>query len=149
MNVAPDSSGGVIVPSQLTTPETYLGTARASGWEPGTPQSGTHTYTPPAATLGVSRFAYGGTWQIGSQQALARSGATIEAEAQAKNVYIVLSPPAHGFGRVVVSVDGHATKTIAVTQQRLYTVASFATDSRHLIGLRFAPGTSGYSFTFG
>ncbi|HEY7965535.1 MAG TPA: cytochrome c biogenesis protein CcdA [Solirubrobacteraceae bacterium] len=139
---------GVIVPSQLTTQETYLGTARASGWEPENPHSGTGTYTVPA-TLGVSRFAYGGTWRIGPQQALARSDARIEAEVQAKNVYIVLSPPADGAGRVAVSVDGRATKTIAVTQQRLYTVASFATDSRHRIGLRFAPGTSGYSFTFG
>jgi hypothetical protein len=48
-----------------------------------------------------------------------------------------------------VTVDGKATKTISVTEQKLYTVASFASDSRHLIGLRFAPGTSGYSFTFG
>ena len=48
-----------------------------------------------------------------------------------------------------MSVDGHPTKTIAVTGQRLYTVAAFASDSQHVIHLRFSPGTSGYSFTFG
>ncbi|HEY5390137.1 MAG TPA: redoxin family protein, partial [Solirubrobacteraceae bacterium] len=140
---------GVIVPSSLTTPETYLGTARASRWQPGTPRSGTRTYPLPTSTLGVSSFAYAGTWRIASQQALALANAQIYAEVQAKNVYIVLSPPARGTGHVAVTVDGKATKTIAVTGQQLYTVASFAADSRHLIGLRFSPGTSGYSFTFG
>jgi len=139
---------GVITPSQLTTPETYLGVARAQGWLLA-PKAGAYTY--PAATLPfpVNEFAYGGSWRIGGQQALALSHATIEAEVQAKNVYIVLSPPAHGAGSVAVSVDGRRTQTLHVTQQRLYTVASFASDSRHAIELRFAPGTSGYSFTFG
>ncbi|HXR29433.1 MAG TPA: cytochrome c biogenesis protein CcdA [Solirubrobacteraceae bacterium] len=139
---------GVITPSQLTTPETYLGVARAQGWLLA-PKAGAYTY--PAATLPfpVNEFAYGGSWRIGGQQALALSHATIEAEVQAKNVYIVLAPPAHGAGLVAVSVDGRRTQTLHVTQQRLYTVASFASDSRHAIELRFAPGTSGYSFTFG
>ncbi|HEX4033001.1 MAG TPA: cytochrome c biogenesis protein CcdA [Solirubrobacteraceae bacterium] len=140
---------GVIVPSMLATPETYLGTARASGWQPGTPKSGSHIYTLPAGSLFLNSFAYSGTWKIASQQALALANAQIHAEVQAKNVYIVLSPPARGTGHVAVTVDGKATKTISVTQQRLYTVASFASDSRHLIGLKFSAGTSGYSFTFG
>jgi cytochrome c biogenesis protein CcdA/thiol-disulfide isomerase/thioredoxin len=138
----------VITPSQLTTPETYLGTARAQGWLDG-PKAGTFTYPSPTLPFPVNDFGYGGSWQIGGQQALALKNATIDAEVQAKNVYIVLSPPAHGTGSVAVSVDGHPTKTLHVTQQRLYTVASFASDSRHAIELRFAPGTSGYSFTFG
>jgi cytochrome c biogenesis protein CcdA/thiol-disulfide isomerase/thioredoxin len=140
---------GVIVPSGLTTPETYLGTARAEGWIDGEPHGGTSTYTRPTSSLALSNFAYGGTWKIASQQALALANATIDAEVQAKNVYIVLSPPAHGSGQVAVSVDGLHTQTLDVTGQRLYHVAQFATDSRHEIELRFSPGTSGYSFTFG
>ncbi|HZL54325.1 MAG TPA: redoxin family protein, partial [Solirubrobacteraceae bacterium] len=137
-----------ITPSRLATPETYLGTERAAGWLVG-PKSGTYTYPSPTLPFPVNEFGYGGTWTIGPQQALAGSHATIDAEVQAKNVYIVLSPPAHGAGSVAVSVDGHPTRTLRVTGQRLYTVASFASDSRHAIQLRFAPGTSGYSFTFG
>jgi cytochrome c biogenesis protein CcdA/thiol-disulfide isomerase/thioredoxin len=137
-----------ITPSQLATPETYLGTARAAGWLV-KPKSGTYTYPSPTLPFPVNEFGYGGRWKIGPQQALALGGATISAEVQAKNVYIVLSPPAHGAGAVAVSVDGHPTRTLRVTQQRLYTVASFASDSRHAIELQFAPGTSGYSFTFG
>jgi hypothetical protein len=48
-----------------------------------------------------------------------------------------------------VTVDGHRTATLDVTEQRLYQVAHFASDSRHSIGLQFSAGTSGYSFTFG
>ena len=50
---------------------------------------------------------------------------------------------------MAVSVDGRPTRTITVRGQRLYTVASFASDSQHSLALRFSPGTSGYSFTFG
>jgi cytochrome c biogenesis protein CcdA/thiol-disulfide isomerase/thioredoxin len=137
-----------ITPSSLTTPETYLGTARAAGWLLA-PKSGNYTYATPTLPFPVNEFGYGGSWRIGPQQALALGHATIQAEVQAKNVYIVLSPPAHGTGSVAVSVDGRPTRILHVTQQRLYTVASFASDSRHAIELRFAPGTSGYSFTFG
>ena len=141
---------GVIVPSVTQiTPETYLGTARASGWIENEPQFGTHTYTAPNYTVALNDFAYGGTWNIGNQQALAGAGATIDADVEAKNVYIVLSPPAHGAGAVVVFVDGHYSRTLRVTQQRLYSVAHFASTSRHSIHLQFSAGTSGYSFTFG
>ena len=140
----------VIVPSQSPiTAETYLGTARAAGWIENEPQFGKHTYSAPGYTLAVSDFAYGGTWSIGNQQALAVAEATIDADVEAKNIYIVLAPPSHGSGQVRVFVDGRFTKTLHVTQQRLYQLAGFANDSRHSIHLEFSPGTSGYSFTFG
>jgi len=140
----------VIVPSDAAiTPETYLGTARAAGWIDSEPLLGTHTYSAPGYTLGVNDFAYGGRWTIASQRALALAGATIDTTVQAKNVYIVLSPPAHGAGAVAVFVDHHYTTTLKVTQQRLYHLAGFASDSRHSIQLQFSAGTSGYSFTFG
>jgi cytochrome c biogenesis protein CcdA/thiol-disulfide isomerase/thioredoxin len=140
----------VIVPSQTPiSPETYLGTARAAGWIENEPQFGTHAYSPPGYTIALNDFAYGGTWTIGNQQALAGAAATIDADILAKNVYIVLSPPAHGSGSVAVFVDHHHTTTLHVTHQRLYPLAHFASTSRHSIHLQFSPGTSGYSFTFG
>jgi hypothetical protein len=36
-----------------------------------------------------------------------------------------------------------------VTGQRLYTLVSLARDERHRLSLRFAPGVTGYAFTFG
>jgi len=140
---------GIVVPSLETSPETYLGTARATGWVGGAPFAGTHTYPHPSYPLTLDDFSYTGTWTIGPQQAVAGRGAAIDARIQAKNVYVIFSPPRHGAGTVTVSVDGRRTRTIAVTGQRLYTVASFATDGEHAIHLAVSPGTSGYSFTFG
>jgi cytochrome c biogenesis protein CcdA/thiol-disulfide isomerase/thioredoxin len=138
-----------IAPSPVETPETYLGTARAVSFIGGEPLPGTHTYQPDPYPMALNDFAYGGTWTVGLQQAQADANATIKAKIWAKDVYIVLSPPPHRAGGVAVSVDGHAPRAIAVTQQRLYTLATFPSDSQHTIVLRFSPGTSGYSFTFG
>jgi cytochrome c biogenesis protein CcdA/thiol-disulfide isomerase/thioredoxin len=152
---AKDLGGGakarnVIVPSNTPiTPETYLGTLRGAGWIEGEPLPGAHTYSAPGYTLAVNDFAYGGHWTIHTYQALAGAGATIDATVQAKNVYMVLSPPAHGAGAVAVFIDGRYSKTLDVTGQRLYQVGGFAANSRHSIHLEFSAGTSGYSFTFG
>jgi cytochrome c biogenesis protein CcdA/thiol-disulfide isomerase/thioredoxin len=149
----------VITPSAETSPETYLGTARAEGWVSG-PFSGTHTYAAPTGVIALSEFAYGGTWTIASQQALAGNNATITANVQGKHVYIVLSPPAHGAGRVGVLINGHVPTAadagsdvhggyITVNSQRLYNIVSEPKDADETITLSFSPGTSGYSFTFG
>jgi len=141
---------GVIVPSNTPiTPETYLGTLRGAGWIEGEPLPGAHTYSAPGYTLAVNDFAYGGQWTIHTYQALAGAGATIDATVQAKNVYMVLSPPAHGAGAVAVFIDGRYSKTLDVTGQRLYQIGGFAGNSRHSVHLEFSAGTSGYSFTFG
>ena len=54
----------VVVPSEVATPETYLGTGRAQGWRSG-PQQGVHDYGASApARLGLNEFAFSGTWDI-------------------------------------------------------------------------------------
>src|SRR5271165_1398519 len=76
----------VVVPTEVATPETYLGTARAEGWING-PKSGLHDYGQhPPASLALNDFVYGGSWNIAAQPAEAVSGATIEAEFLAKHV---------------------------------------------------------------
>ena len=151
---------GAITPSSQTTPETYWGIARAAGFVPSAPVSGTHTYAGHPAPLPLSSFAYGGSWTIGDEQASAGAGATLDAEVQAKNVYAVLGPPASGAGSVQVLLDGRAVGPgtagsdvhagqVLVPRQRLYSLISLPSDSRHRLTLRLSPGTSGYSFTFG
>jgi cytochrome c biogenesis protein CcdA/thiol-disulfide isomerase/thioredoxin len=151
---------GVIVPSSQTTPETYLGTARAEGWVPVGPLAGTHTYFGSPRRLALNEFSYSGTWTIGAQQALAGRGATIDAEIQARNVYMVLSPPPGRSGNVEVLLDGRPIPpgqagrdvrhgVITVSAQRLYNLVALRSDQRHHLTLRLATGTSGFSFTFG
>jgi hypothetical protein len=38
---------------------------------------------------------------------------------------------------------------VTVTGQRLYSLVSLPSDQEHRLSLRFAPGVSGYAFTFG
>jgi thiol-disulfide isomerase/thioredoxin len=151
---------GVIVPSEQATPETYLGTARAQGWVNG-PKAGLHDYgSGVAANLAVNDFAYGGTWSIAAQPATAVSNAEIDVELQAKNVYLVLSSAGDRPRPVRVLLDGRPVPSaeagadvhggvVTVRGQRLYTLVSLPRDERHRLTLRFAPGVSGYAFTFG
>ncbi len=151
---------GVVTPSEVATPETYLGTARAQGWRNG-PKPGLHDYgasTP--AQLALNEFAYSGTWNIASQPATAVSGAGIDVEFEAKNVYLVLSSKGERPREVQVMLDGRPIANrlagadvnggvMTVTSQRLYSLVSLSDDQQHRLTLRFAPGVSGYAFTFG
>jgi cytochrome c biogenesis protein CcdA/thiol-disulfide isomerase/thioredoxin len=151
---------GVVVPSLQATPETYLGTDRAQGWI-AAPKGGLHDYGPPATgELALNDFALSGSWDISSQPAQAVAAAGIDVEFQAKNVYLVLSSPGERPLPVQVLLDGHPipaasagadvhSGVVTVRRQRLYTLVSLPHDERHHLGLRFAPGVTGYAFTFG
>jgi thiol-disulfide isomerase/thioredoxin len=151
---------GVVVPAQRTTPETYLGVARAEGWVDG-PHPGTHDYGRSGErALALNAFAYSGTWTIDAQPATAGSGAGVDVEFQAKNVYLVLSSPGERPRTVTVTLDGRPIPAadagtdvhgglVTVRRQRLYTLVSLPRAERHRLTLRFAPGVSAYAFTFG
>jgi cytochrome c biogenesis protein CcdA/thiol-disulfide isomerase/thioredoxin len=149
-----------VAPSEVATPETYLGTARAQGWRNG-PQLGVHNYGAGAPVqLGLNEFAYTGTWSIATQPATAVARAGVDIEFEAKNVYLVMSSEAERPRKVRVLLDGrpipagmagadvHAS-AVTVTAQRLYSLVSLRGDQQHRLALRFAAGVSGYAFTFG
>lgn len=153
----------VVTPSEVATPETYLGTARAQGWRDA-PKPGVHDYgSNVPAELGLNEFDYSGTWNIAEQAATAVSSAHppgIDMEFEAKNVYLVLSSAGEIPRKVQVELDGKPisahdagadvkSATVTVTGQRLYSLVSLPTDQQHRLSLRFAPGVSGYAFTFG
>jgi cytochrome c biogenesis protein CcdA/thiol-disulfide isomerase/thioredoxin len=145
-------------PAAQATPETYLGAARAEGYtRPVRP--GTVSYTP-APRLGPNQFTLGGTWTLSDESARAGSGATLTGRVTGKDVYLVLSPPAHGTGTVQVALDGHPIApgsagrdvrdgAVRVTNQRLYHLVSRPRLESHVLSLRFSPGVAGYAFTFG
>ena len=150
----------VVTPSEVATPETYLGTNRAQGWRDG-PKSGLHDYgTNVPSSLALNEFDYSGTWNIASQPATAVSGAGIDTEFEAKNVYLVLSSAGEKPRQIRVLLDGKPIPNelagadvhngvLTVRDERLYSLVSLPGDQRHRLSLRLAPGVSGYAFTFG
>jgi cytochrome c biogenesis protein CcdA/thiol-disulfide isomerase/thioredoxin len=154
--------GPVVQPGPIETPETYIGAARAEGWLADPPQLGLHTYpgATVAADIPLNRFALKGTWRIGAQPALAVSDAEIDAHVVGRAVYIVLGSPGGRPRPVSVLLDGRPIPPrlagadvhggrLVVRRQRLYAVAAFPAADDHVLTLRFAPGVTAYSFTFG
>jgi hypothetical protein len=112
------------------------------------------------AQLALNEFAFSGTWNIAAQPATALSGAGVDAEFKAKNVYLVLSSMGEQARTVQVLLDGRpiAAKDagadvhggrVTVRGQRLYSLVSLPTDEQRRLSLRFSPGVSGFAFTFG
>jgi thiol-disulfide isomerase/thioredoxin len=151
--------GKVETPGQEATPETYLGSARAERWLPGKPRNGTHTYTAPRQ-LKESFFGLGGRWRVGPESAEAVRDATLDAEVVGKGVYLVLSSRDGEARQLRVELDGRPIRAadagadvhagiVTVRRQRLYRLVQLDRTEEHRLTLRFAPGISGYAFTFG
>jgi cytochrome c biogenesis protein CcdA/thiol-disulfide isomerase/thioredoxin len=132
-------------PSGPQTPETYLGWERFSGSYSGSPvrEGRTATYAFPP-TLGQDGFAYAGRWRIEGERSVAGRGARLRIRAYARLIHVVLS----GRGTMRVLVDGRPSRTIAVTENRLYTVADFGERADRVAELRLSPGLAAYAFTF-
>ncbi len=140
---------GVVVASDVATPETYLGTERATGFAAPLTE-GTTTYRRPEAPLELNAFALSGRWTVGPQSSTAVRDARIDAHVAAKTVYLVLAPPGRGrAGRVRVLLDGKPARTVEVRSQRLYTLVDLPEAGEHRLRLELSPGTSAYAFTFG
>jgi thiol-disulfide isomerase/thioredoxin len=142
-------AAGVVTPSAQATPETYLGAARAERFLPAAPTPGTHTYGTYSLALPLSHFTLRGTWRITAESATAVRGARLDANVQARRVYLVLSSAGGRARRVRVALDDRAYRTVTVRGQRLYTLVDLARDEHHRLTLRLDPGVSGFAFTFG
>ena len=132
-------------PAAETTPETYLGLARAERFLPGPAHAGTSAYRTYGGQLPDSHFSFGGTWKLSDESATAVRDATLTGRVVGKDVYLVLG----GRGAVQVLIDGKPSETVQVTSQKLYHLFTAPQVEKHTMVLKFAPGISGYAFTFG
>ena len=132
-------------PTGLVTPETYLGSSRLDRYA-GSPivAKGEGAYRLPR-TVPQNELAYGGRWTVKPEQIVAGRNASLLLRFNARNVYLVAS----GHGTIRALVDGKPAATIRVNGARLYTVVTGAQIRGGLLDLRFSPGLTGYSFTFG
>jgi thiol-disulfide isomerase/thioredoxin len=132
-------------PTEITTPETYLGYARLDRFTNPIAEDRYATYRFPAAPLPKDGLAFAGRWQVGLQRATAGKNARLDLHFQARRVHIVLG----GEGTVNVLVDGRSVRTLAVSgPPRLYTPVSVPRPASGRLELRFTPGVAAYAFTF-
>jgi cytochrome c biogenesis protein CcdA/thiol-disulfide isomerase/thioredoxin len=158
--VAKRESGahGIAPSAGVTTPETYLGAARAERFTNPMLSPGTHDFAK-AAPPGPNEFAYGGKWRITLESATAKGGSSLDLDFGARRVYLVLGSP--GRSRSVrVLLDGRPISgseagtdvrggVVRVTAQRLYNLVDLPRVGHHVLELEPQAGVTGYAFTFG
>src|SRR5204862_1851497 len=144
----------------LRTPETYLGAAKAQAFVGGPLSPGSESFRDtPSRLLPPNQFSYGGLWKITGESATARQKASLELNFDARRVFLVLGSPA-GPRNVRVLLDGRPISdrfagadvhggVATISRQRLYRLVDLPRVEQHVLTLRFAPGISGYAFTFG
>jgi hypothetical protein len=143
----------------VTTPETYLGAARAQGFENGSIRAGAHDYGGGEPRLGEDEFAYRGRWTVSDESARAGPGARVDVRFKARRAFLVLGSPGRE-RELRVLLDGRPVPArlagadvrggrVRVGAQRLYRLVDLPASGRHVLSLRFEPGIEGYAFTFG
>ncbi|HVP01436.1 MAG TPA: cytochrome c biogenesis protein DipZ [Solirubrobacteraceae bacterium] len=142
-----------------STPESYLGAARAERFVGVQPRTGTRDFGPLAAEPpSLSHLRYAGRWTIRDDSATAGPGAALQLRFQARRVFLVLGAP--GRTRTVrVLLDGRPVTAAAgsdvhdgrarVGFQRLYRLIDLPRVETHTLTVEPQPGTSAYAFTFG
>ncbi|HVD40655.1 MAG TPA: cytochrome c biogenesis protein DipZ [Solirubrobacterales bacterium] len=148
---------GIEAEAGVTTPETYLGAARAERFTNPQLSPGLHDFTAPAEVR-LNEFAYRGPWRIGLDSATA-AGGSLELDFDARRVYLVLGTTDGRLRQVRVTLDGEPIGAAAgsdvhggavtVRSQRLYELVDLPEVGEHLLRLEPEPGVMGYAFTFG
>jgi cytochrome c biogenesis protein CcdA/thiol-disulfide isomerase/thioredoxin len=145
------------------TPETYIGTDRASSFaSPERTANGqVATYTIPS-NLNDNTFAVSGPWDFEPQYAAAAAGGNrLQLNFSARDVYLVMSADkpttvtvtVSGIGTTIVAAgteDVAADGTMTVSEARLYHLVHLPALAHGLVTITFsAPGVRAYAFTFG
>jgi len=145
--------------ARVTTPESYLGAARADRFLNGPIVPGTHRYRAPER-FAYDSLAYEGTWRIGHDEATSVRRSRLHLVFGARRVFLVLGSSGGAPRSVRVMLDGKPIAAelagrdvkggvVEVGRQRLYRLVELPRAERHLLTLDVAPGVSGYAFTFG
>ncbi len=143
-----------------TTPESYLGAARAARFLPSPPEAGRHDFGPrKVAGLPPDHLRYSGRWTIREDSASAGAGAALDLRFSAKRVFLVLGSP--GRARDVrLLLDGRPVTAreagedvrdgrVRVGFQRLYRLIDLPKARSGTLTVVPQAGVQGYAFTFG
>jgi cytochrome c biogenesis protein CcdA/thiol-disulfide isomerase/thioredoxin len=142
----------------VTTPETYLGDARAERFTNPELSPGLHDFSAPRR-VPPNEWAYRGPWRIEFHSATA-AGGSLELNFGARHVYLVLGTVDGKPRGVKVLLDGKPIDaaeagadvhggTVTVRSQRLYDLVDLSRVEHHVLRLEPEAGVMGYAFTFG
>jgi cytochrome c biogenesis protein CcdA/thiol-disulfide isomerase/thioredoxin len=134
-NLTPTSMG--------QTPETYLGSARASNYG-GSSGNGSTPFSLPAS-LPANEWALSGTWTVGSEDLTSGKNAAIELNYTASDVYLDVG----GSGTITATVNGKTTSYKVSGAPDIYTLVGQKTPGGGTLKVTLSPGLNAYSFTFG
>jgi cytochrome c biogenesis protein CcdA/thiol-disulfide isomerase/thioredoxin len=144
----------------VTTPESYLGAGRALRFANGSIAAGTQDFTASADEVPPDGLAYEGRWRITQEDATAVAGARLDLNFGARRVFLVLGSRGGEPRPLRVLLDGKPIPqrfagtdvhngVATIDAQRLYRLVELPSAQHHVLTLEFAPGISGYAFTFG
>ena len=132
-------------PTEVMTPETYLGYDRIDNLYETLTKGKATDYTLPGSTP-PDYFEIGGTWTVNAEEMTAGPGAVLAYDVTAKDVYLVIA----GSGQVSVSVDGKTTRSFTVGGiPKLYTLVDSPQTFTGDLKVTFTPGIEAYDLTFG
>jgi cytochrome c biogenesis protein CcdA/thiol-disulfide isomerase/thioredoxin len=147
LQLPPTTAVPDLTPTELISPETYLGYSRlqylvgATSIQDDAPA----TYSFPSSIV-AGEYGLSGTWTIGSEESTSGADARLELDFEAKDVYLVVG----GSGTLSLTLAGSALATIDVSGvPRLYTLVSGQSEQTGLLLLTASPGLEAYAFTFG
>ncbi len=152
------ANGGVPIAGGQT-PETYLGSDRAAGFQGSYPGDGTQTFALPAQ-LDPNAWGLDGTWEVSPQYITAsKTGDKLELSFQARDVYLVMSAPGSVGAHVTVTGAGAAAQgtedvsasgELTVSTARLYHLVHLPAAAQGTVTITFdEPGAQAFAFTFG
>ena len=161
--VNPDADGARAAAdnTDMQSPETYIGYARAAGFAPGeAARDQSHVYATTGALM-LNQWGVTGAWTVAPDKAvLNQAPGKIVFRFHARDLHLVLGPAAAGRSvRFRVTIDGSApgaahgvdTDNGSVTAQRLYQlVRQTGGVTDHTFAIEFLdPGVQAFAFTFG
>jgi cytochrome c biogenesis protein CcdA/thiol-disulfide isomerase/thioredoxin len=158
VGAARSDARGIAASLGVTTPESYLGAARADRFANGAILPGRQDYGD-APEPARDELSYGGVWDVAREDATAGPGAALALEFGARRVYLVLGSPGHA-RRMRVLLDGKPIPdalagrdvhggVATIAAQRLYDLVDLPGVERHVLRLEPEEGVQGYAFTFG
>ncbi len=158
VGAARSDARGIAPSAGVTTPESYLGSARAQRFANGAILPGRQDFGD-APDPSQDQLSYGGVWDVAGENATAGPDAALQLRFGARRVFLVLGSPG-GPRRMRVLLDGRPIPaTLAgadvhggvatIGMQRLYDLVDLPAVGRHVLELRPDAGIQGYAFTFG